>query len=76
VQEDACDGFILVPHLIPAGLDPFVAKVVPLLQERGVLRASYEDGATLRDNMGLGPARPAADWAAARGGTGRESVNA
>jgi alkanesulfonate monooxygenase SsuD/methylene tetrahydromethanopterin reductase-like flavin-dependent oxidoreductase (luciferase family) len=72
VQEDACDGFILVPHLIPAGLDPFAEKVVPLLQERGVLRASYEEGATLRDNMGLGPARPAADWEAAR----RESVNA
>jgi FMN-dependent oxidoreductase (nitrilotriacetate monooxygenase family) len=66
VQEDACDGFILVPHLIPAGLDEFVAKVVPLLQERGVVRAGYEPGATLRDNLGLGPARPAASWAAAR----------
>ncbi|MCW2930833.1 MAG: putative FMNH2-utilizing oxygenase [Actinomycetia bacterium] len=66
VQEDACDGFILVPHLIPAGLDEFVAKVVPLLQERGVVRADYEPGATLRDNLGLRPARPAADWAAAR----------
>ena len=88
VQEDACDGFILVPHLVPAGLDDFAAKVVPLLQERGVLRASYEDGATLRETMGLRPARPAADWEAARragtalggtapGGTARkESVDA
>jgi FMN-dependent oxidoreductase (nitrilotriacetate monooxygenase family) len=66
VQDDACDGFILVPHLIPSGLDEFVEKVVPLLQERGVFRADYPPGATLRDTMGLGPARPAASWAAAR----------
>jgi hypothetical protein len=66
VQDDACDGFILVPHLIPAGLDEFAAKVVPLLQERGVFRSSYESGTTLRDRLGLGPARPAASWAAAR----------
>jgi alkanesulfonate monooxygenase SsuD/methylene tetrahydromethanopterin reductase-like flavin-dependent oxidoreductase (luciferase family) len=77
VQEDACDGFILVPHLIPAGLDSFVATVVPLLQERGVLRASYEAGATLRDNMGLGPARPAGDWEAARSAAvAKESASA
>jgi FMN-dependent oxidoreductase (nitrilotriacetate monooxygenase family) len=72
VQEDACDGFILVPHLVPAGLDEFVSKVVPLLQERGVVRTDYEPGATLRENMGLGPARPAAEWEAAR----TESANA
>jgi FMN-dependent oxidoreductase (nitrilotriacetate monooxygenase family) len=66
VQDDACDGFILVPHLVPAGLDQFTAQVVPLLQERGVLRSSYEEGTTLRQRMGLGPFRPAADWAAAR----------
>jgi FMN-dependent oxidoreductase (nitrilotriacetate monooxygenase family) len=72
VQDDACDGFILVPHLVPAGLDEFVAKVVPLLQERGVLRAEYEEGTTLRDRLGLGPARPAAAWAAAR----KEAVDA
>jgi alkanesulfonate monooxygenase SsuD/methylene tetrahydromethanopterin reductase-like flavin-dependent oxidoreductase (luciferase family) len=72
VRDDVCDGLILVPHLVPAGLDPFVAKVVPLLQERGALRAGYEPGATLRENMGLRPARPAAEWASAR----REGVNA
>jgi FMN-dependent oxidoreductase (nitrilotriacetate monooxygenase family) len=72
VQDDACDGFILVPHLIPAGLDEFVAKVVPLLQERGVFRSSYPAGATLRDLLGLGPARPAAQWATAR----KEPINA
>jgi FMN-dependent oxidoreductase (nitrilotriacetate monooxygenase family) len=54
VQEDASDGFILVPHVTPAGLDPFVDSVVPLLQERGVFRADYE-GVTLRDHLGLAP---------------------
>ena len=52
VQEEACDGFILVPHITPGGLDPFVDRVVPLLQERGVFRADYE-GTTLRDHLGL-----------------------
>lgn len=54
VQSDAADGFILVPHLVPGGLDPFVDSVVPLLQERGVFRADYE-GTTLRDHLGLAP---------------------
>ncbi|WP_448640785.1 hypothetical protein [Geodermatophilus sp. URMC 63] len=54
VQSDASDGFILVPHLVPGGLDPFVDSVVPLLQERGVFRADYE-GTTLRDHLGLAP---------------------
>ena len=54
VQEDASDGFILVPHITPDGLAPFVDKVVPLLQERGVFRADYE-GTTLREHLGLAP---------------------
>jgi FMN-dependent oxidoreductase (nitrilotriacetate monooxygenase family) len=52
VQSDACDGFILVPHLTPHGLDEFVDAVVPLLQERGAFRAEYS-GLTLRENLGL-----------------------
>ncbi|WP_369138457.1 NtaA/DmoA family FMN-dependent monooxygenase [Modestobacter versicolor] len=54
VQSDASDGFILVPHITPGGLDPLVDQVVPLLQERGVYRTDYE-GTTLRDNLGLPP---------------------
>ncbi|PWJ26629.1 LOW QUALITY PROTEIN: FMN-dependent oxidoreductase (nitrilotriacetate monooxygenase family) [Branchiibius hedensis] len=54
VQQDASDGFILVPHITPDGLAPFVDQVVPLLQERGVFRTDYE-GATLRENLGLRP---------------------
>ncbi|MFD4570716.1 NtaA/DmoA family FMN-dependent monooxygenase [Streptomyces sp. NPDC058417] len=52
VQADASDGFILVPHLTPGGLDAFADQVVPLLQERGVYRTEYE-GTTLRDHLGL-----------------------
>lgn len=54
VQSDACDGFILVPHLTPRGLDEFVDKVVPLLQERGSFRTEYR-GTTLREHLGLAP---------------------
>jgi FMN-dependent oxidoreductase (nitrilotriacetate monooxygenase family) len=54
VQNDASDGFILVPHITPGGLDPFVDRVVPLLQERGLFRSDYT-GRTLRDHLGLEP---------------------
>ncbi|GFZ78404.1 NtaA/DmoA family FMN-dependent monooxygenase [Nesterenkonia alkaliphila] len=54
VKTRVSDGFILVPHITPAGLDPFVDKVVPLLQERGALRSEYPQGALLRDLLGLG----------------------
>jgi alkanesulfonate monooxygenase SsuD/methylene tetrahydromethanopterin reductase-like flavin-dependent oxidoreductase (luciferase family) len=63
VQADASDGFILVPHVTPGGLDAFVDLVVPLLQERGVFRAEYE-GTTLRDHLGLSLPARAADAAA------------
>ncbi|MEU6717983.1 NtaA/DmoA family FMN-dependent monooxygenase [Nonomuraea sp. NPDC046802] len=52
VREEAADGFILVPHLTPGGLDEFVDRVVPLLQERGVFRTDYT-GATLREHLEL-----------------------
>ncbi|AJF64418.1 NtaA/DmoA family FMN-dependent monooxygenase [Streptomyces vietnamensis] len=52
VATDAADGFILVPHLTPGGLDDFVDRVVPLLQERGVFRTEYA-GTTLRSHLGL-----------------------
>ncbi|MGC5168356.1 NtaA/DmoA family FMN-dependent monooxygenase [Luteimicrobium sp. DT211] len=60
VQEDASDGFILVPHLTPHGLDDVLDRVVPLLQERGSFRSEYA-GPTLRDHLGLvRPGIPAA----------------
>ncbi len=54
VQADASDGFILVPHITPGGLDEFADTVVPILQERGVFRAEYQ-GSTLRQHLGLAP---------------------
>ncbi|PWI41551.1 NtaA/DmoA family FMN-dependent monooxygenase [Streptomyces sp. ICBB 8177] len=71
VQADAADGFILVPHITPGGLDEFADTVVPLLQERGVFRTEYE-GTTLRDHLGLAhpDAEPVADTA-----SGTESVD-
>jgi FMN-dependent oxidoreductase (nitrilotriacetate monooxygenase family) len=52
VQREAADGFVLVPHLTPGGLDDFVDDVVPLLQERGAFRTAYR-GTTLRSHLGL-----------------------
>ncbi|GAA5201611.1 NtaA/DmoA family FMN-dependent monooxygenase [Microbacterium jejuense] len=53
VQERATDGFTIVGHLTPHGLDEFAERVVPLLQERGSYREAYDEGATLRDLLGL-----------------------
>ena len=52
VQSGGADGFVLVPLLTPDGLDDFVDRVVPLLQDRGVFRPDYT-GPTLRDHLGL-----------------------
>jgi alkanesulfonate monooxygenase SsuD/methylene tetrahydromethanopterin reductase-like flavin-dependent oxidoreductase (luciferase family) len=65
VQNDGSDGLIIGSHLVPWGLDEFVDRVVPLLQERGLLRADYA-GETLRDNLGL-PPLPRRSGAAVRG---------
>lgn len=69
VQEDASDGFILVPHLTPTGLDDVLDQVVPLLQERGSFRTEYS-GPTLRDHLGLAhPGRRGALAGATAGAT-------
>lgn len=59
VQERATDGFTVVGHLTPNGLDEFATRIVPLLQERGSYRDSYGESATLRDLLGLPAAVPA-----------------
>ncbi|MCZ4067063.1 NtaA/DmoA family FMN-dependent monooxygenase [Microbacterium sp. H37-C3] len=60
VQERATDGFTVVGHLTPHGLDEFATRVVPLLQERGSYRDAYDEGATLRDLLGLPATVPTA----------------
>jgi FMN-dependent oxidoreductase (nitrilotriacetate monooxygenase family) len=68
VQADAADGFILVPHVTPGGLDQFADQVVPILQDRGHYRTEYT-GSTLRDHLGLLPARRVASGTTVRSGT-------
>jgi FMN-dependent oxidoreductase (nitrilotriacetate monooxygenase family) len=51
-RDGATDGFNLMPPILPAMLEVFVAEVVPLLQRRGLFRTGYE-GETLRSHYGL-----------------------
>lgn len=52
MEQGAADGFNICPPLLPAGLDEFVALVIPELRRRGLFRTEYE-GHTLRENLGL-----------------------
>ncbi|MEU3477690.1 LLM class flavin-dependent oxidoreductase [Streptomyces sp. NPDC033754] len=66
----AADGFNIMPAVLPSGLEAFVDRVVPLLQERGLFRTEYT-GTTLRDHYGLPrPANRLFD------GAGREGAEA
>ncbi|SFE54516.1 FMN-dependent oxidoreductase, nitrilotriacetate monooxygenase family [Paenibacillus algorifonticola] len=60
LREGAADGFNIMPPYMPGGLDIFVEKVIPVLQQRGLFRTEYEGG-TLRENLGL--RRPASRYA-------------
>ncbi|CAM5397736.1 MULTISPECIES: NtaA/DmoA family FMN-dependent monooxygenase [Streptomyces] len=61
VRQGAADGFVLVPQLPAGGLEEFVDRVVPLLQERGAFRTEYRGG-TLRSHLGLSsPVPPAGE---------------
>lgn len=46
----ACDGFTLMPNILPGQLTAFVDHVVPILQTRGIARTQYA-GATLREHV-------------------------
>ncbi|HTG71747.1 MAG TPA: LLM class flavin-dependent oxidoreductase [Candidatus Udaeobacter sp.] len=48
----AADGFNVMPQIYPSGLEQFVDKVIPELQNRGLFRTEYE-GASLRERLGL-----------------------
>ncbi|HEX8611356.1 MAG TPA: LLM class flavin-dependent oxidoreductase [Telluria sp.] len=51
-EQEAADGFNIMPPSLPAGLDDFLDLVVPELQRRGLFRTAY-DKATLRGHLGL-----------------------
>ncbi|KON70976.1 nitrilotriacetate monooxygenase [Peribacillus butanolivorans] len=52
VNENAADGFNIMPALLPDSLTDFVELVVPELQSKGIFRTKYESN-TLRGNLGL-----------------------
>ncbi len=52
LETEASDGFNVMFHTVPEGLDDFVDLVVPELTRRGIFRSAYE-GHTLRDHLGL-----------------------
>ena len=52
LETEASDGFNVMFHTVPAGLEEFCATVVPELQRRGIFRREYE-GTTLREHLGL-----------------------
>ncbi len=58
----AADGFNIMPAVLPSGLETFVDRVVPILQQRGLFRTEYE-ATTLRGHYGL--ARPENQFSAA-----------
>ncbi|GAB1332822.1 NtaA/DmoA family FMN-dependent monooxygenase [Streptomyces sennicomposti] len=77
VRSGGADGFVFAAHLTPGGLDDFVDRVVPLLQDKGVLRRDYT-GATLRHHLGLRPApdaRPPTGDAGHAAGVGNRARN-
>jgi FMN-dependent oxidoreductase (nitrilotriacetate monooxygenase family) len=51
-ENEAADGFNVMPPVQPGSLYDFVELVVPELQSRGLFRTAYE-GRTLRENLGL-----------------------
>lgn len=51
-ENEAADGFNILPPWLPTALDDFVDLVIPELQRRGLFRTAYE-GTTLRENLGL-----------------------
>jgi FMN-dependent oxidoreductase (nitrilotriacetate monooxygenase family) len=51
-ENEAADGFNILPPWLPTGLNDFVELVIPELQRRGLFRTAYE-GKTLRENLGL-----------------------
>ena len=55
LETEASDGFNVLFHTVPEGLDDVVELLVPELTRRGLFREAYT-GTTLRDHLGL--ARP------------------
>ncbi|HEX3404864.1 MAG TPA: LLM class flavin-dependent oxidoreductase [Acetobacteraceae bacterium] len=59
-EQHICDGFNLLPAVLPHDLDLLVDAVLPLLQRHGAFRSEYA-GNTLREHLGL--SRPRSQYA-------------
>ena len=57
--DGVADGFNVMPPVLPAMLEVFIAEVLPLLQRRGLFRTAYA-GETLRAHYGV--AEPASQF--------------
>jgi alkanesulfonate monooxygenase SsuD/methylene tetrahydromethanopterin reductase-like flavin-dependent oxidoreductase (luciferase family) len=61
---EACDGFNLLPAVLPDDVDLLVDAVLPLARTRGLVRSDYT-GMTLREHLGL--SRPVSQFAVSAG---------
>ena len=52
LQEEAADGFNLLPPVLAEGVDDFIELVLPELQKRGLYKTEYT-GDTLREHLHL-----------------------
>lgn len=51
-EAGACDGFNIMPPVIPGEVEVLVDELVPALRRRGLFREDYP-GSTLRETLGL-----------------------
>jgi alkanesulfonate monooxygenase SsuD/methylene tetrahydromethanopterin reductase-like flavin-dependent oxidoreductase (luciferase family) len=51
-ESGACDGFNLMPPVIPGEIDIIADELIPILQQRGLFRTDYQN-TTLRGHLGL-----------------------
>jgi alkanesulfonate monooxygenase SsuD/methylene tetrahydromethanopterin reductase-like flavin-dependent oxidoreductase (luciferase family) len=68
-ENEAADGFNIMPAILPESLHSVVELLIPELQRRGLFRTAYE-GTTLRENLGL--ARPQSRYAHQRAANAAE----
>ena len=64
-QQRACDGFNLLPAVLPDDVDRIIDAVIPLARSRRMFRSEYS-GTTLREHLGF--ARPRSLYAGAQFG--------
>jgi alkanesulfonate monooxygenase SsuD/methylene tetrahydromethanopterin reductase-like flavin-dependent oxidoreductase (luciferase family) len=58
--QKSCDGFNILPAVLPDDVDLLVGSVAPIARQRGLLRTDYS-GTTLRDHLAL--PRPSSQYA-------------